>query len=90
MERRGGRADDPRAAGGSGDALAARAHGKSGRRERLPRVRREHGGRRHAHRPQLLHLPLQAAVLLRQRAEAALQVLALHLRVLQLRPAQVA
>jgi hypothetical protein len=70
-----------------GDALAARAHGERGRRERLPGVRGEHGGRGHPHRAQLLHLPLQPPVLLGQRAEAALQVLALQLRLLKLRPA---
>jgi hypothetical protein len=72
---------------GRRDALAARAHGERGRRERLPGVRGEHGGRGHPHGAQLLHLPLQPPVLLRQRAEAPLQVLALQLRLLQLRPA---
>lgn len=71
-----------------GDALAARAHAERGRRERLPGVRGEHGGRGHPQRAQLLHLPLQPPVLLGQRAEAPLQVLALHLRLLQLRPAR--
>ena len=73
--------------GRGGDALAARAHGERGCRERLPGVRGEHGGRGHPHRAQLLHLPLQPPVLLGQRAEAPLQVLALQLRLLQLRPA---
>lgn len=50
-------------------------------------MRGEDGGRGDAQRPQLLDLALQPPVLLRQRAEAALQVLALHLRLLQLRPA---
>jgi hypothetical protein len=74
---------------GRGDALAARAHGERGRRERLPGVRGEHGGRGHPHRAELLHLPLEPPVLLGQRAEAALQVLALHLRLLQLGPARI-
>jgi hypothetical protein len=82
--RRGRRASGPRGSRGTrgrGDALAARAHGERGRREGLP------GGRGHPHRAELLHHPLEAPVLLGQRAEAALQVLALHLRLLQLGPA---
>ena len=67
---------------GVGDALAGGAHG-------------ERGGRGHVHvevrrdeleRSQLLHLLLQPPVLLRERLAAALQELAVHLRLLQLRP----
>ena len=57
----------------------------------------EGGGRGHVHvevrrdeleRAELLHLLVQPPVLLRQRLAAALQVLAVHLRLLQLRPAR--
>jgi hypothetical protein len=41
-------------------------------------------------RAELLQLPLQPPVLLRQRLAAALQQLAVHLRLLQLRPARAA
>jgi hypothetical protein len=37
--------------------------------------------------PELLELTMEASVLLRQRLAAALQKLAIHLRLLQLRPA---
>ena len=72
-----------RPGGGGGDAAAGGAHG-------------EGGGRGHVHvlvrgdeleRAELLHLLLQPPVLLRQRLAAALQELAVHLRLLQLRPA---
>lgn len=71
-----------------GDAVAAGAHGEGGGRRRgLAGARREFGWGGHPEGPQLLHLALQAAVLLRQRAEAPPQVGALHLRLLQLAPA---
>jgi hypothetical protein len=38
-------------------------------------VREEHRGRGHPHRAELLHLPLEAPVLLGQRAKAALRYL---------------
>jgi hypothetical protein len=67
---------------GVGDALAGGAHG-------------EGGGRGHVHvvvrgdelqSPELLHLLLQPPVLLGQRLAAALKELAVHFRLLQLRP----
>lgn len=67
--------------GGGGDALAGRAHGQGGGREvHVERVGGLEG-------PQLRHLLLEAAVFLRQRLAATLQVLAVHFCLLQLRPA---
>lgn len=74
-------------AGSRGKALAARAHSEGRGRHGLAGVGGDDGRRSHPHGPQFLHLALQPAVLLCQRAEAALQVLALHLRLLELCPA---
>ena len=69
----------PAGAGARG-ALGARRAAPPGRGAVPAAAAQERGA-------QLLHLPLQPPVLLRQRTEAPLQVLALQLRLLQLRPA---
>jgi hypothetical protein len=69
---------------GRGDALAGGAHGEGGGRGHVHVEVRRH----ELERAELLHLLLQPPVLLRQRLAAALQVLAVHLRLLQLRPAR--
>lgn len=58
--------------GGRGDALTARAHGEGGGREGLAGVGRDDGGRAHFEGAELLDLPLQPLVLLRQRSEPPL------------------
>lgn len=67
--------------GGGSDALAGRAHGEGGRWE-------VHGEvvARGLEGPQLRYLLLEAAVLFHQRLAAAVQVLTVHFRLLQLRP----
>lgn len=75
-----------RGIGGGGDTLAAWAHGEGGGRERLAGVGREECGWRHLQGPEFFHLTLQPPVFLRQRPEASLQMLAFHLRLLQLCP----
>ena len=87
-------------AGGGGGALAGRADGQRGGRQLHVERRRRGAGvlagvgcrRRRRWRgelegAELLQLALQAAVLLGERLAAALQELAVHLRLLQLRPA---
>ena len=87
--------------GGPAQALAGRAERQRGGRQlHVERRRRRRGGgpRRRRPRPrrgeleraELLQLPLQAAVLLGERLAAALEELAVHLRLLQLRPARAA
>ena len=80
--RRRRNASRSRGGGVGGDALAGRAHGEGGGRE----VHVE--GVHRLERAELGQLLLQPPVLLRQRLAAALQVLAVHLRLLQLRPAR--
>jgi len=68
--------------GGPAQALAGRAERQRGGRQ-LHVERRRRG---ELERAELLQLPLQAAVLLGERLAAALEELAVHLRLLQLRP----
>lgn len=76
--------------GGAGarpaQAVAGRADGQR-RRRQLHVGRRRRVVVRELDGAQLLQLALQAAVLLRERLAAALEELAVHLRLLQLRPA---
>ena len=80
--------------GGPAQALAGRAERQRGgrqlhvQRRRRRRRRPRRGGE--LERAELLQLPLQAAVLLGERLAAALEELAVHLRLLQLRPARAA
>lgn len=83
----GGGGGGGRFVGGGGDTLAAGTHGKCGGRERLAGVRGDHGGWAHLNGSQLLHFPLEPPVLLCEGTEPPLEVLALHLCLLQLAPA---
>lgn len=69
-----------------GDTLTARAGCKGGSRERFTAVRRYDGGRTYLQGPKLLHFTLKLSVLFSQKFEPSLQILELHLRLLQLAP----
>ena len=87
---RGGGAGVVAGGGGcGGDALAGGAHGERGGRRDAGAVEvvRRGGGGGELEGAELLELAVEAAVLVGERLAAALQMLAVHLRLLQLRPA---